>query len=178
MSTPEFSRPEWLDTIGEVARTVTISADSDERAALARRFALLAIDTLAGSFEVRREPGGVRVTGSVTAALVQPCAITGEPIPAKIAEQVDLRFVPSVGVTGGDDELELSEGDLDTVEFDGSAIDLGETAAETMALALDPFPRSAAAAEALRDAGVLSEEEARPAGGLAGLKALLEKDAG
>ena len=44
-----------------------------------------------------------------------------------------------------------------------------------MALALDPFPRGPNAAAALREAGVISEEEAKPLGALAGLKAQLEK---
>ncbi|MBN9990995.1 hypothetical protein JND45_16805, partial [Listeria monocytogenes] len=65
---------------------------------------------------------------------------------------------------------------LDTMPYDGAAIDLGEAAAETMALALDPFPRGPNAAAALRAAGVISEEEAKPAGALAGLKGLLARD--
>ena len=63
---------------------------------------------------------------------------------------------------------------IDTIEIEGGAIDLGEAAAETMALALDPFPRSPNAAAALKKAGVISEEEAGPFGALAGLKAKLE----
>ena len=55
-------------------------------------------------------------------------------------------------------------------------IDLGEAAAETVALALDPFPRSPRAADVLRDAGVISEEEAKPKGALAGLGALLARN--
>ncbi|NWN13490.1 hypothetical protein GY655_27460, partial [Escherichia coli] len=66
------------------------------------------------------------------------------------------------------------------VFYSGGAIDLGEAAAETLALALDPYPRSPAAEAALRDAGVISEEEATrlaeesgPFGGLAGLRGKL-----
>ena len=59
--------------------------------------------------------------------------------------------------------------------LEGGAIDLGEAAAETMALALDPFPRAAGAEAALRAAGVLSEEEARPANAFAALKDALRK---
>lgn len=42
--TPEFSRPERLDAIGAGDRAVHIIADADERAALARRFDLIAVD--------------------------------------------------------------------------------------------------------------------------------------
>jgi len=70
------------------------------------------------------------------------------------------------------DEVELSEDDCDTVEFTGSAIDLGEAAAETLVLSLDPFPRAAGADAVLREAGVLEEGEAGP---FAALKALKDK---
>ena len=167
MSAPEFSRLERIDTIGE-PRSVSIEADANERAALAKRFDLIGIDRLAGDFTIRREAAGIAVEGRVTAALTQACSVTGDPLPATIDEPVALRFVAA-----GDDgieEVELGDRDLDTIPYDGGAIDLGETAAETMALALDPFPRGPGAAAALKAAGVISEEEARPLGALAGLK--------
>ena len=95
---------------------------------------------------------------------------TGEPLVAAIDESVELRFVEE----GADDgEVELSADALDTLPIESGAIDLGEAAAETMALALDPFPRSPTAAAALRKAGVLEEGETRSFGALAGLKAKL-----
>jgi hypothetical protein len=62
------------------------------------------------------------------------------------------------------------------VPIEGGSIDLGEAVAETMALALDPYPRAPGAEAALRAAGVLTEDEARPAGKLAGLKDLLDRE--
>ena len=67
--------------------------------------------------------------------------------------------------------LELSELDCDMLPHDGKTIDLGEAIAETLALALDPYPRSADAEARLRAAGVIDEEAARAAGSpFAGLK--------
>ena len=43
------------------------------------------------------------------------------------------------------------------VFHDGAAIDLGGAIADTLALGLDPYPRSAGAEAALKEAGVLSE---------------------
>ncbi len=168
----EFSRVERLDTIGEEERTVTVTASEVERAALARRFRLVAIDRLDGQFKIRRETGGIAARGQVTAAVVQACAVTGEPVTQAVDEAVALRFVEPTA--GGEEEIELAGDALDTIEIEGGGIDLGEAAAETMALALDPFPRSPGAASMLRDAGVLSEEEAGAFGALAGLKARLE----
>lgn len=170
--TPEWSRRERLDTIGADERIVEIEADADERAALARRFDLSSIDRLAARFAIRRDGAAIVATGRIAAVVVQPCAATAEPVEQAIDEAVTLRFVEALD-GGGEDELELGGDALDTIEIDGGAIDLGEAAAETMALAIDPFPRAPDAAARLMAAGVVSEEEARPAGALAGLGALL-----
>lgn len=168
--TPEFSRIERLDSIGERERAIDIAADEAERAAVAKRFGLLSIDSLAGRFTVRREAAGVAVRGGVTASVVQACSVTGEPLPVTIDEPVALLFVESLA--DGEEEVELAGDALDTVEIKGGGIDLGEAAAETMALALDPFPRSANAEAALKAAGVVGEDEVGP---FSGLKALKDK---
>ena len=166
--TPEFSRPRRLDTIGAGESQVRVEADAAERSALARRFGLIGIDTLVADFVIRTDAAGIIARGHLSGAVVQPCSVTGDPVPHRIDEDFAIRFVPD-----GDesvDEIELSEDDCDTVFYTGGAIDLGEAAAETLALALDPFPRSPGAAAALREAGVLSEEEAGPFAALAKLK--------
>lgn len=173
MSAPEFSRPERIDTFGAGERSISIAANDAERTALAARFGLLAIERLQGEFKVRSEAAGIVARGHISAAVVQACSVTDDPIPATVEEDVALRFVADGAVD--EEEIELSEDALDTMFYAGSAIDLGEAAAETMALALDPFPRGPNAAAALREAGVISEEEAKPLGALAGLKAQLEK---
>lgn len=170
MTGAEFSRPERLDTIGAGERAVAIQADAAERRALAARFGFLAIDILAGDFALHREASGIRARGRVTATLTQACSVTGEPLKAAVDESVDLMFVEQ-GEQG--DDVELSDESIDTVFHDGGAIDLGEVTAETMALALDPFPRGPNADVALKRAGVLSEGEAGPFGVLA---QLLKKD--
>lgn len=170
----EFSRVERLDAIGGEARTVSISADEGERAALAARFGLLAVERLDARFSIRREAAGIAVEGKVEAQVIQACSVTGEPVPATIAEPVRLRYVEPRRDGDPDAEVELGLGDVDTIELEGGGVDLGEAAAETMALALDPFPRAPGAEETLRDAGVISEDEAGPFGALAGLKAKLE----
>lgn len=169
MTPPEFSRPQRVDAIGDRPQSITITADPGERRALAARFGLVSIDALAAAFVVRREAGGILATGEVTAQVVQACVVTGDPLASSIAEAVTLRFVPEAeGAVA--DEVELADDALDTIEYQGNAIDLGEAAAETVALALDPFPRGPRAAEALREAGVIAEGEAGPFGALASLR--------
>ena len=181
MTAPEFSRPHRLDQIGAGESQVQVAADAAERAALAKRFDIPAIDSLEADYAIRRDATGIVARGRIRAHVVQSCIATGDPVPATIDEDFAIRFVPE---TEGDpnDEIELDEDECDTVFYTGSAIDLGEAAAETLALALDPFPRSSDAELVLKQAGVLSEEEAKrlaeesgPFGALAALRGKPDK---
>lgn len=167
--TPEFSRPFAIDSIGTAARAVTIEANEAERAALATRFGFAAIDRLAAEARLVTKSGMIVADGRVTASVIQSCVVTGEPLPAEVVEDFSLRFL-SEADAAGEEEIELAAEDCDTVFYGGDTIDLGEAVAETVALALDPFPRAPGADEALRAAGVISEAEAGPFGALKGLK--------
>ena len=158
---PEFSRTFRLDELGGGARAVSIAADEGERAALAARFGLIGIDRLEATAELARDGDIVTATGRLEGEVTQACVASGEPVPARIAEDFALRFAPS-GAVSDADEIELAESDLDQIDYEGSSIDLGEAVAQTMALALDPFPRAPGAEEKLRAAGVLGEEDASP----------------
>ncbi|GAA0739166.1 YceD family protein [Sphingomonas japonica] len=174
--TPEFARPQRLDQIGAGETTVAIAATAAECAALARRFDLASIKGLSADITLRREAAGIVAKGRVRASVEQHCVATGDPVAAEIDEPFLVRFVPEPAATA--DEVELSGDEVDTIFYSGGTIDLGEAAAETMALALDPFPRCPAAAEILRSAGVVDEDAVVPGertGGLAGLKDLLGK---
>ncbi len=166
---PEFSRPERLDTIGERERIVEIAATESERAALAKRFSLVSISRLEARLGIKRNDRGIVIKGRVTGAAVQACSVTDEPLDTRIDEPVELLFVERLVAEG--DEVELSDDALDTVAIEGGTIDLGEAAADTLALSVDPFPRGPNAAAALAAAGVISEDEFRPANAFADLQA-------
>ena len=170
MSQPEFSRPVRIDTLGAEPRRVAIAAEAGEREALARRFGLVAIARLAAEADLARKGGSVIARGRIEASVTQSCVASGEPVEAAIDEPFELEFRPSPKAGRPDEEIELGESELDVTFYDGGAVDLGEAAAETLALALDPYPRAPGAAEALKAAGVKSEEEAGPFGALAGLR--------
>lgn len=174
MTAPEFSRPIALDTIGQTPRALAIEADEAERAALARRFGLKAIGRLTAAASIVLRAGTPFAEGEVQADVVQSCVVTDDPIPATVAEPFQIRFVAEAAVPAEGEEIELSAEECDTVFYSGGVIDLGEAAAETMALALDPFPRGPNADAALRDAGVIGEGEAGPFGALKALKDRLE----
>lgn len=170
--TPEFSRTYKLDTLGQ-PRSVEISAEAEERAGLAHRFGLQSLDRLEARATLTTSAQGIDVTGHMRADAVQNCVVTGDPIPTRIDQDFVVRFVPEDAAPEAD-EIELSAEDCDIMEHDGQQIDLGEAVAQTLGLALDPYPRSANAEARLREAGVKSEEEAGPFGALAALKDKLQ----
>jgi len=171
--TVEFHRPYPLDAIGEGAREISVEANADERAALARRFDLISVGKLTAKAMLTREGDVVNAIGELQADVVQSCVATATPLPVMVKEGFSLRFVPMAAA--GEEEVELDADACDTVEYEGGAIDLGEAVAETMALALDPFPRSPDADAILKEAGVLGEGDFGP---FAALKALKDKMGG
>jgi uncharacterized metal-binding protein YceD (DUF177 family) len=175
MSAPEFSRPVRIDTIGEGPRRLGVEAEEVERINLARRFGLVSINRLAADLTLSRKGSDVAMAGVLSAKIVQACVATGEPLEAAIEAPFDLVFRPQIAPAGPEDEIELDENELDVIFYDSSSIDVGEAVAETLLLNLDPYPRAPGAEEALREAGVKSEEEAGPPGPLAGLGDLLKK---
>ena len=158
-----------LDQVRDGERLDLVASDG-ERAAIAERLGLASIDRLEAHAALSRDGETVGAKGRLKASLQQSCVATGEPMPALVDEPFDLHFVPAPGGMQADEEIELGEGELDTIFHDGAAIDLGSAIADTLALALDPYPRSAGADAALKEAGVMSEEEASPFAALAALK--------
>jgi uncharacterized metal-binding protein YceD (DUF177 family) len=148
---------------------IEYSADEAERAAVAERLGLLGLDRLEAVLTLRCEGERVRAEGRMRASVAQACVATGESVPAMIDDKVALLFMPEpVGTP--DEEVELSAEDLDVIFHDRREIDLGSALADELSLALDPYPRSAGAEDALKEAGVLSEEQAGPFAALAALK--------
>jgi uncharacterized metal-binding protein YceD (DUF177 family) len=146
-----------------------ISAGESERSAIAERLNLVGLSRFDAHVALTREGERVVAQGRIRAQLEQSCVATGDPVPASIDEPFEVQFVPAPRGEA-DEEIELSEEDCDTVFHDGAIIDLGSALADTLALALDPYPRSARADDALRDAGVLTEEQVGPFAALAKLK--------
>ncbi|MEM8725520.1 MAG: DUF177 domain-containing protein, partial [Pseudomonadota bacterium] len=106
------------------ADPIVIEASEVERSALAARFALTSVDSLRAEVSLEAEKNAIRATGSLQAAIVQICAVSGEDFPVAIAEPVDLRFVeestlPTSQTEDGEIEIDLSAGDGDEIEYSG-----------------------------------------------------------
>ncbi len=170
--TNEFSRTVKLDMLGGGGVAHDISANEAERAALCGRFDLLALNTLSAVITLSKNARGIKATGRLQAQVTQACTATGEPVDDQLNEAIDLLFVEPPMENG---EAELDEEECESMFHDGKLVDIGEAAAQTMGLALNPYPRCKNAEKRLRAAGVKSEEEqliaSGPFAGLAALKA-------
>jgi uncharacterized metal-binding protein YceD (DUF177 family) len=170
----EFSRFIEADSVGTHRVERRISANPTERAALARRFDLLGIDRLEASFSLKRAGSGVvHVQGEVEAEVTQSCVVTLAPVPAKVAEAFSADFADEDRRHPPEEDLDFDADDPPEPIRNGH-IDLGELAAEQLALALDPYPRAPGAAvpaELTPDAAA-EEEEARPVNPFSILKKL------
>jgi uncharacterized metal-binding protein YceD (DUF177 family) len=167
--TDGFAHQLRLDQIRDGERLELI-ADDAERHAIAQRLGLGGIDRLEAHVTLTRQGEAVRASGRLMASLEQACVVTGDPVPAAVDEPFDLIFMREPVVGSPDEEIELGASDCDVVFYDGAMIDLGTAVGDTLALSLDPYPRSAGAEAALKEAGVMNETEAGPFAALAALK--------
>lgn len=165
---PELHR--MTDATRFDGKPIVITADAAERAALAKRFGLISIDRL--SAEVTLVPDGTAVlaNGTLKASVVQSCAVSGEDLPVRIEEPLALRFVPEAEMVAEEEEIELTEEELDEIPFTGRSFDLGEAIAQSLALAIDPYATGPKADE-VRASGKIGDAAASgPFSALAKLK--------
>ncbi|WP_026870456.1 YceD family protein [Inquilinus limosus] len=159
--TPEFSRMVGVNTLPRGGRTIAIEADEAERAALARRFDLLALDELSARFTLTPGRGDtVVVAGTLNAAVVQRCVVTLDPVPATVEDEVEAVFADAAGRDEAEVEVDPLAAEVEPMV--GGRIDLGELAAQHLSLALDPYPRSPDAPEPVDEPAEGEAETRRP----------------
>lgn len=175
---PEFSRfltPRDLAALD--GRSVHETATATEMAAVAETFGLLGVVELRVEARIARAGrDGWRLEGRLAASLTQACVVTLDPVAAEIDEPFHRRFEP--GAKESDTEILVDPEAEDPPEPLGAGVDLGAVALETLALALDPYPRAEGVAfEPARaaPAGIdpLTDEEVKPFAALAALKGRL-----
>lgn len=142
--TPEFSRPVRAAP-PEGGLSCQVEASAAECAALAARMALPGIDALACAWQLSPLPGEAAGRllgrGRLRARLRLVCVVTLEEFPVALEEEFTVYFVPA-GSEAAEDDPEAP----DEIPYAGAVIDLGEAAAEQLALAIDPYPRKPGAA--------------------------------
>lgn len=169
MSANEFSR--FVQIRNLPVQPLDLEANAAECAALADRFDLVAVESLSARIALEADGQAVRANGTLTASIVQECAVSGEDLPIAIEEDFSLRFVPAGPADRSADEvIELEAADLDEIEYDGEAIDLGEAIAQSLGLAIYPYAAGPEAEQVRREKGLTGDD--KPTGPFAALAAL------
>ena len=145
-----------LDQMPTTGRDVHVTPSAEERAALAEQLGVDSLDALDVNLHAVKFRGGMRLTGRLTAAVTQPSVVTLEPTVQEIAEPIDRIFLPGgekdyAGPAGAEVFVDL-EGDDIPDHFEGNEADLTDLIIETLALAIDLYPRGAG--ESLDDLGL------------------------
>lgn len=139
---PEFARPLPLEEIGDRGDTRrAITASQSECESLARRLGLEGLSGFRVEMAIDRFPGGdIVVTGRVVAEVVQTCVVTLEPVPDQVDEAFEVRFTTQPEPEPAD--LVIGPGESEPPEpLTDPILDIGELAAQQLALALNPWPR-------------------------------------
>ena len=144
MTDYEFSRPFPVDRIGNGEISEAIQANEQERAALARRFSVVAIGSLTAALRLRRDAatGLIHVDGTFGADVTQNCSISNEAFSEHITEEIEDDFTENPVEEDLHGEIVFTA-DYNPPEpiLDG-IIDLGEMIAQFLSLSLDPYPRA------------------------------------
>ena len=163
----ELRRMLPLDRLGTGWTEFVVEAGDGECQALAARLEIPSVLALRCRFRLKAgRRGVVAAEGMLDARLVRECVVTLEPFEVEVAEAFRVRFVPAERLAEEPEDAEVDPDSDDEVGYEGQSIDLGEAAAEQLALGLDPYPR--------RPGVALAEDEAPAVGGafaaLAGLR--------
>lgn len=133
--------------------TITIEASEDERADLARRFAVESISKAQADLTLARESGTIHVTGQFYCTITQNCVVTLEPFDTELSEAVEGWFADKENrvsfaaakkereVVKSHAEVEILDESEDPEAIIEGRIDLGELVAQHISLTIPLYPR-------------------------------------
>ncbi|MHA6691899.1 YceD family protein [Devosia sp. A449] len=141
---PLFDAVVRIDRLPAGGRDLKVSLDEATRAELAIVLKLSAIDSFEANLVVVPLRGGLRAQGRLVADIVQPSVVTFEPVGQHVDEVVDRIFLPDAQApkpaAGSEVFVDLEDDDFPD-HIDGHEVDLSALLIETLALAIDPYPR-------------------------------------
>ena len=153
--TPLFDAIVRIDRLPATGRELKVSLDEPTRAALAIALRLSAVDSFVATLTVVPLRGGIRAQGRLVADIVQPSVVTFEPVGQHVDEVIDRVFLPEAQANkpapGSEVFVDLEDEDFPD-HIDGPEVDLSVLLTETLALAIDPYPRQSG--ESLDSLGV------------------------
>ncbi len=127
----------------------SLAATVTEESAVARLLEVERVADLRVEGRWTAVDGMMRLEGQVSAAIVQPCVVTFEPVQSDA--RADFERYVVIGVEPGRDTVEVGVDDRDIVYVAEPVIDVGAVAVEELALATPVYPRAANADALLAD---------------------------
>lgn len=142
---PLFDAIVRVDRLPATGRDLKVSLDEATRERLAEELKLTAIDSFEAVLVVTPLRGGIRALGRLKAEIVQPSVVSFEPVGQQIDEPVDRVFLPEPHghqkpTPGSELFIDLEDDDFPD-HIDGPEVDLSALLIETLALAIDAYPR-------------------------------------
>lgn len=180
-ATPLASWTHTPESIPQGGLKAKRTASDDERATISKALDLVSLDALTFDYAIKNAGGGIyRLTGRLTARLVQSCVVTLEPVTGEIDETVEVEFRPDErahrpakgGEAGEDDDaLDVDfESETDVEPITNGRLEIGRIVFETLAGAIDPYPRKPDAAFGWKAADDARSPAPNPFAALAKLK--------
>lgn len=170
---PIFDAVVRIDKLPAGGRSLSVEANEIERAAIAQAMDILSVEQFFATLTIVPMRGGLRAQGQLRASVTQASVVSFEPVPETVFEEIDRVFLPAQGeaqspAPGAEIYIDLENDDFPD-HIDGPEVDLSALLLETLALALDPYPRRPG--ESLDTLGVsVNDVEESPFAKLARLK--------
>ncbi|KKB09236.1 YceD family protein [Devosia chinhatensis] len=142
---PIFDAIVRIDKLPTGGRSVVVEANDVERAAIAAAMNILSVESFVSRLAVTPFRGGLRALGSLDAVVSQASVVSFEPVSEAISEPIDRVFLPAPRdgnspAPGSETFIDLEDEDFPD-HIDGAEVDLSALMLETLALALDPYPK-------------------------------------
>jgi uncharacterized metal-binding protein YceD (DUF177 family) len=163
--------------VGEGGLVQVFAAKADELASIAAFLEVESVSELACDMGLSRwRARGIKLTGHISAHVVQNCVVTLEPVEETISADFERKFLPEdmLGPELAHDEVFVDPVGEDPPEPLTNELDLGEIAVEEVALNLNPYPRKAGIEFEQTAPPVDDTPKANPFAALAKLKGKLE----
>lgn len=158
-----------------------IRTNAAQNEAIAAELGLLGLRKMRFSGQIQaRGDADWTLTATLGATVVQPCAVTLDPVTNRIDTKIERVFIKEIEVFD-DDEEEIEMPEDERTDRLGKWIDVEAVMVEALSLALPEYPRKADAdlqQAIFTEPGTapMTDEAARPFAGLAALKDKLTSD--
>lgn len=144
MTRSSFSHTVLVRDIGPEGRMEHLTADAEERAALAELVGIADVKAVSAEITIRPARGGAfHIRGAVDADVVQTDVVTLDPVEQHLHEEIDVTLIPAEPARQSGEVVLVDPLAEEAPEiFHRGRIELGAIVAEHLALGLDPYPRA------------------------------------